>query len=107
MCFEFVQEKGGFHEARRAFFAALMETCRSAGIRIWIDEAFARLEAALPGVVTACSGLGARGDAGLRPGVRQYAGQVGNRWGHPRTGGPGRALGDATSVRPNGRSVFG
>ena len=38
MCFELVQGEGGFHEAPRAFFAALMETCRRAGIRIWIDE---------------------------------------------------------------------
>ena len=38
MCFELVQGEGGFHEAPSAFFAALMETCRRSGIRIWVDE---------------------------------------------------------------------
>lgn len=38
MCFELIQGEGGFHDAPRAFFVALMETCRRAGIRIWIDE---------------------------------------------------------------------
>ncbi|MEM9173621.1 MAG: aminotransferase class III-fold pyridoxal phosphate-dependent enzyme [Myxococcota bacterium] len=38
MCFELIQGEGGFHDAPPAFFVALMETCRRAGIRIWIDE---------------------------------------------------------------------
>jgi 4-aminobutyrate aminotransferase-like enzyme len=38
MLFELVQGEGGFHTAPRAFFAALMERCRAAGVAIWIDE---------------------------------------------------------------------
>ena len=38
MCFELIQGEGGFHDAPSEFFVALMETCRRAGIRVWIDE---------------------------------------------------------------------
>jgi 4-aminobutyrate aminotransferase-like enzyme len=38
MLFELVQGEGGFHTAPRAFFEALMERCRAAGVAIWIDE---------------------------------------------------------------------
>ncbi|MCR9095922.1 MAG: aminotransferase class III-fold pyridoxal phosphate-dependent enzyme [bacterium] len=38
MCFELIQGEGGFHDAPREFFVALMETCQRAGIRVWIDE---------------------------------------------------------------------
>jgi 4-aminobutyrate aminotransferase-like enzyme len=38
MLFEIVQGEGGFNTAPRAFFAALMERCRSRGIAVWVDE---------------------------------------------------------------------
>lgn len=38
MLFELVQGEGGFQVAPRAFFAALMERCRTAGLAIWVDE---------------------------------------------------------------------
>jgi 4-aminobutyrate aminotransferase/(S)-3-amino-2-methylpropionate transaminase len=38
MLFELVQGEGGFHTAPRAFFEALMERCRAAGVAIWVDE---------------------------------------------------------------------
>ncbi len=38
MLFEIVQGEGGFHTAPRAFFAALMQRCREAGVAVWVDE---------------------------------------------------------------------
>ena len=38
MCFELVQEKGGFHTAPREFFVALMECCKRAKLAVWVDE---------------------------------------------------------------------
>ena len=38
MCFELIQGEGGFHDAPREFFVALMETCQRVGIRVWVDE---------------------------------------------------------------------
>jgi 4-aminobutyrate aminotransferase-like enzyme len=44
--FELVQGEGGFNTAPRAFFVALMDRCREAGIPIWDDEiqTFGRLD---------------------------------------------------------------
>ena len=38
LCLELIQGEGGFNDAPREFFVALMETCRRHGIRIWVDE---------------------------------------------------------------------
>jgi len=38
MLFELVQGEGGFHTAPAAFFRALMERCREAGLAVWVDE---------------------------------------------------------------------
>jgi acetylornithine aminotransferase len=38
MLFELVQGEGGIRTAPRAFFAALMQRCRKAGVAIWVDE---------------------------------------------------------------------
>ncbi|MCA9505356.1 MAG: aminotransferase class III-fold pyridoxal phosphate-dependent enzyme [Myxococcales bacterium] len=38
MCFELVQGEGGFNDAPPAFFRALMERCRRAGVAVWVDE---------------------------------------------------------------------
>jgi len=38
MLFELVQGEGGISTAPRAFFVALMQRCRAAGIAVWVDE---------------------------------------------------------------------
>jgi 4-aminobutyrate aminotransferase-like enzyme len=38
ICFELIQGEGGFNEAPPAFFRALMERCRRAGLAVWVDE---------------------------------------------------------------------
>jgi acetylornithine aminotransferase len=38
MLFELVQGEGGIRTAPRAFFVALMERCRAAGVAVWVDE---------------------------------------------------------------------
>jgi 4-aminobutyrate aminotransferase-like enzyme len=38
MLFELVQGEGGYHTAPPAFFRAVMERCRAAGIAVWVDE---------------------------------------------------------------------
>jgi 4-aminobutyrate aminotransferase-like enzyme len=38
MLFELVQGEGGIRTAPREFFAALMQRCRAAGIKVWVDE---------------------------------------------------------------------
>lgn len=38
MIFELVQGEGGYHTAPPAFFRAVMERCRAAGIAVWVDE---------------------------------------------------------------------
>ncbi len=38
MLFELVQGEGGFRTAPPSFFRALMETCREAGVAVWVDE---------------------------------------------------------------------
>jgi 4-aminobutyrate aminotransferase-like enzyme len=38
MCFELVQGEGGFNDAPPAFFRALMNRCRDAGVAVWVDE---------------------------------------------------------------------
>jgi 4-aminobutyrate aminotransferase-like enzyme len=38
MLFELVQGEGGVRTAPRAFFVALMERCKAAGVAVWVDE---------------------------------------------------------------------
>ncbi|TMA36562.1 MAG: aminotransferase class III-fold pyridoxal phosphate-dependent enzyme [Deltaproteobacteria bacterium] len=38
MIFELVQGEGGYHTAPPAFFRAVMECCRAAGLAVWVDE---------------------------------------------------------------------
>jgi len=38
MIFELVQGEGGYHTAPPAFFRAVMERCRAAGLAVWVDE---------------------------------------------------------------------
>jgi len=38
MCFELVQGEGGFNHALPTFFRALMQSCREAGLAVWVDE---------------------------------------------------------------------